>query len=62
MIFLSKPAGRDLASSGVVGFDAIPHSEPPKELVSRALRVASLRNKDFRLLGVLTRSVLERLD
>ena len=60
MIFLSQPAGRDLAIRGVVGFDAILHPRPPKEQVSHAL--ANLRNNDLRLLGILTRSALEKLD
>jgi len=40
----SQPAGRDLASRGVVG------------------RGASMRNEDLRLLSILTRMALERLD
>jgi hypothetical protein len=60
MIFLSQPAGRDLASSGVVGRGASMHPRPPKKPVSRA--PANLRNEDLRLLSILTRRALERLD
>ena len=60
MIFPSKPAGRDLASSGVVGHDTSMLPRPPPKPVSRAL--ANLRNEDLRLLRILTRRALERLD
>jgi hypothetical protein len=60
MIFLSQPAGRDLASIGVVGRGASMPPRPPKAPVSRA--PANLRNEDLRLLSILTRRALERLD
>jgi len=47
----AKPAGRDLTSSDV--------GQKP---VSRALANLNLRNEDLRLLSVLTRRTLERLD
>jgi len=60
MIFLSEHHGRDLTSSDVVGRGVSTHPRPPRKLVSRAL--ADLRNEDLRLLSVLTRRALERLD
>jgi len=56
----SQPTGRDLTSSGVVGRGVSTHPRPPRRLVSRAL--ANLRIEDLRLLSVLTRRALERLD
>ena len=60
MIFLSQPTGRDLTSSDVVGRGVSTHPRSPRKPVSRAL--ANLRNQDLRLLSVLTRRALERLD
>ena len=60
MIFLSQPAGGDLTSSDVVVRGESTHPRPPRKQVSRAL--ANLRNRDLRLLSVLTRNPLERLD
>jgi hypothetical protein len=60
MIFLSQPAGRDLTSSDVVGRGVSTHPRHTRKPVSRAL--ANLRNEDLRLLSVLTRRALERLD
>lgn len=60
MIFLSETVGRDLTSSDVVGRGAGTHSRPGKNSVSRGL--ANSRDDDLRLLDVLTRRVLERLD
>ena len=60
MIMFSQPSGRDLASGGVVGRGASTHLQPPQKTTSHAF--AYLRNEDFRLLGVLTRRALERLD
>ena len=60
MISLSQPAGRDLASRDVVGTGVSTHSRTPRKPLSRAL--ANLRDEDSRLLSVLTRRVLERLD
>ena len=60
MIFLSQPGGRDLTSSDVVVRDESTHPRPPRKPLPRAL--ANLRNQDLRLLSVLTRRVLERLD
>jgi hypothetical protein len=64
MIFLSHPAGRDLASSGVIGCGASTHPRLPKKPVLDALAnfKAILRNENFRLLSILARSALERLD
>ena len=59
-IFLSKPNGRDLASSGAVGRGTSTHHRPPPKPVSHAL--TNLRNEDFRSLRILTRGALERLD
>ena len=59
-MFLSQPAGRDLASIGVVGRSASMRPRPPKTPVSRA--TADLRNEDLRLLSILTGRALERLD
>jgi hypothetical protein len=61
MIFLSKPAGRDLANSDVVGRGASTHHRSRKKLVSRGLAGANLRDEDVRLLSVLTRRTLESL-
>jgi hypothetical protein len=51
---------RDLTSSDVVGRGVSTHPRPPRELVPRAL--ANLKNEDLRLLSVLNRRALERLD
>jgi len=53
--------GSDPADSGVVGSGASSHSRPPKNPVSRA--PAKLRrDEDLRLLSILTRRALGRLD
>ena len=67
MIFLSQTIGnRDLASD-VVGrgegmlLHGLPgHFQPRKRRMSRGL--ANLRDEDLRVLSVLTRRALERLD
>jgi len=56
----SHPAGRHLAGSGVVGRGTNMHPRPRKSPVSRA--PAKLRDEDLRLLSILTRRALERLD
>ena len=60
MISLSQSASRDLTSSDVVGRGVNTDPQHPREPVSRAL--TNLRNEDLRLLSVLTRRALERLD
>ena len=60
MILLSQPTGRDLAASGVVGRGVSTRPRSPSKSMSRAL--ANLKNEDFRLLSILTRRALERLD
>ena len=61
MILLSQPTGTVPASSGVVvGRGVSRRPRPPSKPASRAL--ANLRNEDFRLLSILTRRALERLD
>lgn len=67
MIFLSETTGRDLARSDVIGrgvgrpLHGLPgRFQSRKKLVSRGL--ANFRDEDFRLLSVLVRRVLDRLD
>ena len=67
MIFLSEPVQRNLASSDVIGrgvgallHGPPDHLQPRKKPASRGL--ANLRDEDLRLLSVLTRRALDRLD
>ena len=64
MIFLSSTIGRDFASRDVIGpgtplHDLPGHLQPRKNPVSS---LANLRDEDLRLLSVLTRRALDRLD
>ena len=57
MVFLSR---RDLSNSDVVGLGLSMHTRPR---TNRALRsLTNLRDEDLRLLNVLTRRALERLN
>ena len=58
MVFLSETVGRDLTD--LVGRGAGTHSRSGKNSVSRGL--ANSRDEGLRLLNVLTRRALERLD
>ena len=60
MILLSQPTGRNLASSGVAGRVVSTRPRRFPKPASRAL--ANLRDEDFRLLSILTRRALERLN